>query len=789
VQLEPSGIATVDINAGLDSLGIAPNATLSGWVELQYNWAWVPLCAMIRDLDATHSVVFTFGFAAPGPLSMQSQRVLGSQVREGMWWKQEKNVTGFVALANTTPKAIDAKLEVSDSHAAVLGSYSITVSPLGTKTVNLSELQSAADSQGGIRVSYVGAQDDLLVGGGLQDIGIGYSANVPFSASQRPLPPMAHATTPQSYVQLGLMAGSADQTMHFPSGTTFTPYSVLRNISATPISVIPTLWWMQGGVPAGFQLLPLRLLPYETHTLDVPSLMAAAGLKYFNGSVNLVLDTQGQKGLLMASGSVDQTNTYVFEVPPHAVLPSSGKSLSYWSTGNGDDTMVTLWNPADEEQNLIFRLVFAGGHYDLPILLGPRETRMFNISSILSGQGPDPNGNMIPAGVQEGSAVLVGSEADNQSVLVAVESGTYNVRKATCQQNCTSCNGTTSYWVASSPFGVAVGGQTQEYLQAQWNTGQQYDYTSGASWGSSNTSVATIPQPGLAHGVSGGDFTASASISSVPVYAQACNGYPSCPVAGGGGGQAPGVVPNITSIDPSSLALGASNVQVTISGSGFGSSPTVNLPSGVTINNGNQVSSDSQIVTYVNVAYTAAIGNNNISVTANGQKSNNHAVALDGPYSLLVEGDNTGYYNNNSANDVMRSVTYQIQNFSTTNAGATQICEIPNQTPSNPPCSPSVPGPNANWCPAVPGHTAKLFTTASNGMYTDDWSLANSASTFAPAGCGISGTDPWYWNPQSSTIDELGNPSGYIHTDAIEIYNHVSTPTNQNRLIGITMPK
>ena len=93
--------------------------------------------------------------------------------------------------------------------------------------------------------------------------------------------------------------------------------------------------------------------------------MAAAGLKYFNGSVNLVLDTQGQKGLLTASGSVDQTNTYVFEVPPHAVLPSAGKSLSYWSTGNGDDTMVTLWNPADEEQDLIFRLVFAGGHYDL----------------------------------------------------------------------------------------------------------------------------------------------------------------------------------------------------------------------------------------------------------------------------------------------------------------------------------------------------------------------------------------------------------------------------------------
>lgn len=40
VQLEPSGIAKVDIGASLESLGIAPNATLSGRVELQYNWPW-----------------------------------------------------------------------------------------------------------------------------------------------------------------------------------------------------------------------------------------------------------------------------------------------------------------------------------------------------------------------------------------------------------------------------------------------------------------------------------------------------------------------------------------------------------------------------------------------------------------------------------------------------------------------------------------------------------------------------------------------------------------------------
>jgi hypothetical protein len=46
------------------------------------------------------------------------------------------------------------------------------------------------------------------------------------------------------------MAGAADPMMLFPAATTFTPYSILRNVSNAPISVTPTLWWMQGAVAA-----------------------------------------------------------------------------------------------------------------------------------------------------------------------------------------------------------------------------------------------------------------------------------------------------------------------------------------------------------------------------------------------------------------------------------------------------------------------------------------------------------------------------------------------------------
>jgi hypothetical protein len=40
VTLEPAGIAVVDINQGLQSQGIAPWASLSGYVEVDYSWPW-----------------------------------------------------------------------------------------------------------------------------------------------------------------------------------------------------------------------------------------------------------------------------------------------------------------------------------------------------------------------------------------------------------------------------------------------------------------------------------------------------------------------------------------------------------------------------------------------------------------------------------------------------------------------------------------------------------------------------------------------------------------------------
>lgn len=110
------------------------------------------------------------------------------------------------------------------------------------------------------------------------------------------------------------MSGAADPMLSFPAGTVFTPYSVVRNVSDLPISISATLWWMEAGTARSAQVPKITVLPKVTQNLDLHSMMSAAGLKNFNGSFNLVLDVPSRLGgLLMASGSVDQSHTYVFE--------------------------------------------------------------------------------------------------------------------------------------------------------------------------------------------------------------------------------------------------------------------------------------------------------------------------------------------------------------------------------------------------------------------------------------------------------------------------------------------
>jgi len=621
-KLEPAGIAVIDVKSALQNIGIAPYATLSGYMEIDYNWPWEPICATIRNLDTAHSLVFYYGFHPSKPIQLPNQPAPVSgpkrNVVEGVWWKQEPNVTGFVTLTNTGAKSIDAHMEVSDDQGVKLAGHVINISPHGTKLVDLNELDSAPTSQGGIRVTYVADADQgpVLISGGLQDRSAGYSAIMPFAPA-----PQATAPSNTTIAELGLMTGPTDPMLHFPAGLVFAPYSVLRNISDAPLTATPTLWWMSGGVAQSAELSAFTLSPYQAMNLDVPAILTKAGLKGFSGSVNLVFDVQGNTAdVLAAGGAVDQSNSYVFAIAPRGVTQSAGKSLSHWSIANGDDTMVTLWNPADEAQDLIFRLDYPGGHYSFPIHLGPKATQMFNISEIVNSQTPDAEGNVVSMNVQEGSAKLMGMRDEIEHIFVTMDGSIYNVQKATCYPyGCETCDGVFgTVSLIDNPWYSEVNHTKQLTATETYNTGTHYSVTNQRSWTSSNTSIATVGS-GLVNGVNPGSATVYAQDTyPEPVYTgNRCGDLPPCPFAfNTPGGQAPG---NVAQLSCTSPVVRGQSTTCTISG------PSGESISGWTFTdgNGNQVSSSSTSSTWSGMMVTSGT----VTVTA-GSASLSYVIAV-----------------------------------------------------------------------------------------------------------------------------------------------------------------
>ncbi len=97
------------------------------------------------------------------------------------------------------------------------------------------------------------------------------------------------------------MTGDADPMMSFPSGTVFTSFSVIRNVSKEKITVTPKFYWMQGGAAKSARATPFQLNPNETRVLDTQSILATAKLKNYSGSANLILDIQGKPNSFLFS--------------------------------------------------------------------------------------------------------------------------------------------------------------------------------------------------------------------------------------------------------------------------------------------------------------------------------------------------------------------------------------------------------------------------------------------------------------------------------------------------------
>lgn len=220
--------------------------------------------------------------------------------------------------------------------------------------------------------------------------------------------------------------------MGFPAGTTFTPYLALRNLTANAEQVNVTLYTEQG---TALNTPAQSLQPFESRQVDVSSVLKQLGLKGFSGSLTLtVTHSGGVSDVMSVAGSVDAKGTYVFEVDGRAAEQRLSKQAPYWSVKDGNDTMVSLWNPSSNPEDVMVTLKYAGGSgvYHFHVHLAPYATTNVDVKELIANQSPDAVGNVLPASVQEGSLVFHSAKDVHEPLTINVNVGIFNVIKGTC---------------------------------------------------------------------------------------------------------------------------------------------------------------------------------------------------------------------------------------------------------------------------------------------------------------------------------------------------------------------
>src|SRR5439155_6270042 len=217
---------------------------------------------------------------------------------------------------------------------------------------------------------------------------------------------------------------------------------------------------MMGNAPVNRTLPAQHLAPFEAKQVDLQGLLSAAGLKDFNGSINLSTSFTGRAGdLVLATGSVDQTATYVFEIEPQGVGSSKSKFANYWGVANGNDTMFSLWNPTDTPQDIVATFYYGNGSgkYALPMHLDPQASTMIDMAMLIAEIKPDSDGNVIPPSIQEGSADFASAKGRHESITLIIAAGIYNVSTATCGSSCVTCCGDSNFGISPNPIFCPIG--------------------------------------------------------------------------------------------------------------------------------------------------------------------------------------------------------------------------------------------------------------------------------------------------------------------------------------------
>jgi len=527
LTVPPGGVTTVSVNDAIAAMSPDQATKLSshlsqlGSAAIQYDHAPSAVMAQMTIGSVPLSLNYVARFNGSDPSRS------GPQTLEGLWWSRDAGMGGFVVVSNATDSARDFKVEVSGGAKGLLASSTQTLGPRQTKSLDLTTLLGrplAAGEAGGIQLQFNGSMGDVNITGGLENRKEGYSAMIPFWS---PSIPKAGASATVTTGHPGIMMGLADQKMGFPRATVFVPYLALRNVTKSPVPVSIAVYTEQGKpLDAG----TVTLQPLEARQYDIAQKLADLGLKGFGGMISLSVSFAGAPSdVISAAGSCDTAGTYVFEVEGRTAEQTFSKSAVSWSRRDGNDTMVSIWNPTSASQELRLVVGTSGNNkYRLPIHLAPFATASLSLKDLIGQRIPDEFGATIAQDATLGSFAIQSANGPDTPIEVVVSAGIYNAVKGTCIYTWIVCDGYQSVRVDPSSASLQTNQGTQLRSYGVYDDGTEYDYTTSyyATWSSSNSSAISVSQGWIAAN-GAGNATITAYLN-VPRYGTYWGYNPDC---------------------------------------------------------------------------------------------------------------------------------------------------------------------------------------------------------------------------------------------------------------------
>ncbi len=408
-----------------------------------------------------------------------------------------------------------------------------------------------------------------------------------------------------------------DQGLGFPNGTQLLPRIFLRNAGPAPTQVAMSVDWRSDAKSGELALSPLALSPGEVKVINLADDQKSGQIPPDASWGTLKLAYTGRRADLVAVAvSYDKSNRYGLQTPFSEDL-SRMWAGGMWHVDPTHNTFITTGNGGTEATTAEVTLFYNSGtsKYRMEKMLSPGQQLWLDVGHLVHDQVPDSDGHTLPPDTMTGSYEL--RDLDHAYVGQLYE-GKLVIDKTYghAAYGCGSCCGYDAVVLDPDPFGGPPGIENDDYIYANDTcSGGQADVTGGGySWASSDTAVATLPNRTL-HTVGVGSATGSTL-----VQLQRAN-PPHCLVTVFGPTQPVSVMPTITSISPAQGLVGTA-INVTVTGTGFASGATVSAGSNISVSSVSVKSSTQITATFTPTNSSSAGGDQAVTVTSGGQKSN-----------------------------------------------------------------------------------------------------------------------------------------------------------------------